>query len=111
MDRSRSGTDPSAEERRSETREAMRGAVSALHTDLLATREWDADAPRLQQAVAALAVQAREADVAPERLIVALKRLTDDRALAHLSFGHRRTLGERFVEWGIASYYQSDDSV
>jgi hypothetical protein len=99
------------DERRSEKRDAMRERVSALHADLLVLREGDRDALELRKAVGALAVQARRADVPPERLLVVLKRLTDSLALAHLGLWHRLTLGERFVQWGIASYYQSDDSM
>jgi len=102
------------DERRSKTREAMRGKVSALHADLLALRESDRDRDRevvqLRPAVGAVAIQARMADVPPERLLIVLKRLTDSFAVAHLRPWHRATLGERFVQWGIASYYQVDDS-
>ena len=76
-----------------------------MHADLLALREGDREAPHLRQAVAALAVQARQTDVPPERLLVVLKRLTDNLALEHLGLWYRLTLGERFVQWGIASYY------
>ncbi|HSY82716.1 MAG TPA: hypothetical protein VK807_13185 [Gemmatimonadaceae bacterium] len=97
------------DERRNVTRGALRGRVSALRADLLALRESDREAPHLRQAVAALAAQARATDVPPERLLVVLKRLTDNLALEHLGFWHRLTLGEQFVQWGIASYYQPDD--
>ena len=97
------------DERRSEKRDAMRERVSALQADLLALREDDRETSHLRQAVGALAAQARQVGVPPERLVVVLKRLTDSRALAHLGPWHRLTLVEQFVHWGIASYYQSDD--
>ncbi len=97
------------DKRRNVARGALRGRVSALHADFLALREGDREAPHLQQAAAALAAQARATNVPPERLLVVLKRLTDNLALEHLGFRHRVTLGERFVQWGIASYYQPED--
>ena len=109
MEQSRSGTNRSRDERRSVKRDAMRGRVSALHADLLALGENDDGAPHLRQAVAALAAQARATDVPPERLLVVLKRLTDSLTLEHLGLWHRLTLGEQFVQWGIASYYHPDD--
>ena len=109
MDHASSVTDRSLDERRTEKRDAMRGRVNALHAYLLALREGDPEGPHLRNAVAALAAQARKADVPPERLLVVLKRLTDNLALAHLGPWHRLTLGERFVQWGIASYYQPDE--
>lgn len=89
----------------------MRGRVTALRADLLAIREGDREARHLQTAVSALAVEARCADVPPERLLVVLKRVTGGLALAHLGFFDRLVLSERFVQWSIASYYRSDDSV
>lgn len=96
-------------ERRSKDHDAMRGRVSALHADLLALRAGDRHASHLRKAVSALAVEARRADVPPERLLVVLKRVTRDLALAHLGSFDRLVLSERFVQWSIASYYQSDD--
>lgn len=108
MDQSYARTNRSDGERRSGTRDAIREKVSALHADLVALRDGDREA-HLRKAVCALAAQARQADVPPERLLIVLKRLTDSPGLAHLALGHRLTLGEQFVQWGIASYYQSDD--
>lgn len=99
------------DERRSEKRCALRGRVSALYGDLLAVRRGDREAPQLRRAVNALAVEARRADVPPERLLVVLKRVTKGCALEHVGFFERIVLGERCVQWGIASYYRSDEPV
>jgi hypothetical protein len=99
------------EERRNKNRDAVRRRVSALHADLLAMQAGNCEPPHLRQAVAALAVQARKADVPPERLLISIKRLVDGLALEHLGLWYRLTLGERFVQWAIASYYEPDDAV
>lgn len=96
-------------ERRSTKHDAMRERVSALHDDLLALRTENHEELHVQHAVAAVAVEARDTDVPPERLLVVLKRLTDCLALEHLGFGYCLALGERVVQWGIASYYERDD--
>src|SRR5579862_6841590 len=105
MDQSRSGTDGSAQERRDEGHDAMRAGVSALCAELAALRQGDHDKLRLRTAVGALAVQARKADVPPERLLIVVKRVTDNVGLAHLNFWHRLILSEQLVQWAIASYY------
>jgi len=109
MDQSRSGTDQSPEERRHEERDPLRAGVTALCVELDALRPSDHEKLRVRAAVAALAAQARKADVPPERLLIVLKRLADTGGLAHLSFWHRLILSEQLVQWAIASYYQPDD--
>jgi hypothetical protein len=83
--------------------------VSDLHAELLALRIDNREELHLQHAIAALAAQARECDVPPERMLVVIKRLTNCLALEHLGLWYCLALGERFVQWGIASYYERDN--
>lgn len=93
------------EERRSEARKAMRAGVSALCAEVSALRAGEAEVSHLRARVDALAVEARNVGVPPERLLIVLKRVTDHAALAHLGVWQRLMLTEQVVQWAITSYY------
>lgn len=64
--------------------------------------------PELREAVARLARRAREGGCPPERLIIGLKRLVHEEALATVNDWFRGVMTERVVAWAIAAYYGID---
>jgi hypothetical protein len=94
------------ENRRRESSSSLRAQVDALHGALVRAREREEyDSAQLRDAVAAVAKAARDEHVPPERVLVLLKRLTQDDALDHLDEWWRRVLADRSVQWGIEAYY------
>jgi hypothetical protein len=97
------------ERRRRESSGSLRENVEALQTELSAARSGrEYDSGRLRNAVASVAKVARQEYVPPERVLVLLKRLANDRALGQLTDYWRAVLTDRFVRWGIEAYYGMD---
>ena len=63
----------------------------------------------LRDAIGRYARSARDAGVPPERLIVAVKMLVRDVALAEMREWFRGVLTDRAVAWAIEAYYDIDD--
>ncbi|HEU4640872.1 MAG TPA: hypothetical protein VFS44_00365 [Gemmatimonadaceae bacterium] len=63
----------------------------------------------LRAVVAAYARNARAAGVPPERLLVAVKTLVRDVALAEMNDWFRGVLTDRAVAWTIEAYFDIDD--
>lgn len=66
------------------------------------------EAPDIRSAVTKCAANARRAGCAPERLLVALKQLVADDALADVNDWFRSVMTDRIVSWAIQAYFETD---
>lgn len=97
-------------DRRRETSGSLRVQVDDLRHALGEAREGpNSDTRVLRDAVAVVAIGARAEHVPPERLLILIKRMTNDRVVSHLSQWWRRVLTDRCVRWGIEGYYGVPD--
>jgi hypothetical protein len=69
-----------------------------------ATRNWRT--PELRSAIERYATQARAIAYPPERLIVELKALLREDALAHMGDWFRDVLTDRAVTWAVEAYFR-----
>lgn len=84
------------------TADAIRRALAE------AARTRNYDDGELREAVAQFAGEWRVHGVPPERVLIAVKQVVDEFALAGVSDWWRSVITDRFVRWAVEGYYRID---
>lgn len=66
--------------------------------------------PGIREAARDYGRAARSAGVPPERLVISLKRLTEDKELLQIRDWFRRVMTDRVIVWAIDAYYGLESS-